>query len=307
MTNFLLKTNCTLHLNGAAPRPTNASQWEGASVSALRPKKLEGGNGKDVAAGDALVIWTHEDAEYGKGLGLTATAVAGHVTVQGETLKIVLRDVKLVQPHIRLIELSPGPSGSALLDSLKGDRHLRTIEVSDEHISQFWKAIGDIKRARQERIAAYTRSMPKSAEEIALADDALQIAEGFERRFAKVEVRPDQADFRRALIDLYGAKCLVSGSRIEAVIEAAHIVPFSEGVRFRNDVGNGLLLRADIHKLFDKFLISIRPEDSRVVVASLLKGAAYEKLEGRLVRHKAKREFLERQYEEFDRRKSLEA
>lgn len=306
MTNFLLKINCELHLNGAEPRPTNASQWEGASLSALRPKKLEGGNGKDVAAGDELVIWTHEDRDYGKGLGLTATAIAGHVTDQGKTLEIVIRNVKLV-PHIRLIELPPDPSGSALLDSLKSDRRLRTIEVSNEHFSQFWKAIGDIKRAREERIAAYNLSKPKSAEEIALADNEQQIAEGFKRRFAKVEVRPEQAEFRRALFGLYGARCLVSGNRVEAVIEAAHIVPFSEGIAFRIDVGNRLLLRADIHKLFDKFLISIRPLDSRVVVTSSLKGTIYEELEGRVVQHKAKREFLVRQYEEFDSRNSSEA
>ena len=149
--------------------------------------------------------------------------------------------------------------------------------------------------------------MPKSAEENALDRDKRQIAEEFERRFASVEVRPEQAEFRRALIRLYGARCLISGNRVEAVLEAAHIVPFSEEVKFRNDVGNGLLLRADIHKLFDKMLISIRPADSRVVTASCLKGTSYEQLEGRLVRHKAKQVFLTRQYEEFVHRCPSEA
>ncbi|TPK96987.1 MULTISPECIES: HNH endonuclease [unclassified Mesorhizobium] len=302
MTTFLLKTNCELHLHGAEPRPINASQWEGATVSALRPRKLEGGPGKEIASGDALVVWTHEDPEFGNGQGLTATATAGSVTDRGETLDVVLQEVKLVQPHVRLNEQPPGPSGSALLDFLKGNRHRRTIEVSDEDLSQFWNAIGKIDRERQARIGAYMRSMPKSAEEQALDGDRQQIAEGFERRFANVEVRPEQAAFRRALIRLYGTKCLISGNQVEAVIEAAHIVPFSEGVEFRNDVGNGLLLRADIHTLFDKSLISIRPVDSRVIVAPSLKGSAYEKLAGRLVQHKARREFLARQYVEFARR-----
>ncbi|WP_292598756.1 HNH endonuclease signature motif containing protein [Mesorhizobium sp.] len=94
----------------------------------------------------------------------------------------------------------------------------------------------------------------------------------------------------------------MSGNRVEAVIEAAHIVPFSEGIEFRNDIGNGLLLRADLHALFDKPLISIRPVAGRLAIASPLRGTSYENLEGRLVRHKAKREFLARRYEEFARR-----
>ncbi|PBB81224.1 hypothetical protein CK218_12715 [Mesorhizobium sp. WSM3879] len=302
MTTFLLKTNCELHLDGAEPRPTKASEWEGTTLSALHPRKLEGGPGKELATGDALIIWTHEDPEFGNGQGLTATAAAGAVTERGETLEIVLRNVKLVQPHIRLNDQPPGSSGSALLDFLKRNRHRRTIEVGDEDLSQFWKAIGNVERERQARIAAYVQSMPKSAEQQALNGDQQQIAEGFERRFANVEIRPEQAIFRRALIRLYGTRCLLSGNQVEAVIEAAHIVPFSEGVEFRNDVGNGLLLRADIHKLFDKSLISIRPVDSRVAIASSLKSTSYQKLEGRLVEHRAKREFLFRQYQEFARR-----
>lgn len=302
MTNFLLKANCELHLNGAVPRPTDAFQWEGATISVLHPTKLRGGPGREIVPGDLLVIWTHEDPEYGKGQGLTATATAGLVTDRGETLDVVLRGVELVRPHVRLNDQPRGSSGSALLDFLKGNRHRRTIEVNDEDISQFWKTIGDAERQRQARIAAYAQSRPRTAEEDALEDDAEQIAEGFERRFASVEARPQQAAFRLALIRLYGARCLVSGDRVEAVIEAAHIVPFSEAVEFRNDIGNGLLLRADMHTLFDKALISIRPVDGRVVIASPLRGTSYENLEGRLVRHKAKREFLARQYEEFARR-----
>ena len=105
MTNFLLKTNCELYLNGAEPRPTNASQWEGARISTLHPQKLEGGPGKEIVPGDTLAIWTHEDTGFGNGLGLTATAIAGPVTDQGETLEVVLRDVRLIQPPHRLSEV----------------------------------------------------------------------------------------------------------------------------------------------------------------------------------------------------------
>lgn len=274
-------------------------------MSILHATKLRGGPGREIGPGDLLVIWTHEDPEYGKGQGLTATATVSLVTDRGETLDVILKDVELVRPHVRLNDRPPGPSGSALLDFLKSNRHRRTIEVSDADVAQFWKALGNAERKRQARIAAYRQSMPRSAEEKALEAASQQIAEGFERRFASIEARPQQAAFKLALVRLYGARCLVSGNRVEAVIEAAHIVPFAEGVEFRNDIGNGLLLRADIHTLFDKALISIRPVDGRVAIASALRGTSYENLEGRLVRHKAKREFLARQYEEFARRHPL--
>ncbi|CAH2394143.1 hypothetical protein BQ8794_240039 [Mesorhizobium prunaredense] len=58
---------------------------------------------------------------------------------------MVLKDVALIRPHVRLNDQPRGASGSALLDFLKGNRHRRTIEVSDEDISQFWKAsIGEL-------------------------------------------------------------------------------------------------------------------------------------------------------------------
>ena len=184
MTTFLLKINCELHLNGADPRPTVALQWEAATVTILPPQKLEGGPGGIVAPGDVLIMWTHEDPGFGNGQGLTATATARAVAGHGDTLDVVMRDVKLVSPHVRLNDQPRGPSGSVLLDYLKGHRHRRTIEVSDEDVSKFWDALGAAYRKKQTLIATYTQSMAKSAEEEALETDRQKIAEGFERRFA---------------------------------------------------------------------------------------------------------------------------
>ena len=65
-------------------------------------------------------------------------------------------------------------------------------------------------------------------------------------------------------------------------LEAAHIVPYSnEG---RHDVQNGLLLRADFHRLFDVGLVSVTP-DLRVKISprireSWFNGKAYYRLDG---------------------------
>lgn len=299
MATFLLKVNCELHLNGAEPRPNDASQWEGRTVSFLRPRTLENELSNGVTPGDTIIIWTHEHVDFGKGLGLTATATAGSVTSHAKASDAIMLDVQLVKPHARLDSLPGGSTGSELLDSLSNNRHHRTVAMSDLQASEFWEALGAAGRRKQALIAAYAPSVPKSDGEMALQEDRHEIAEGLERRFASVEVRPDQAAFRRSLMRLYQGRCLVSGNRIGAVLQAAHIVPFSEGIQFRNEVCNGLLLRADLHILFDKSLIAINTVRNRVVIAADLKGTVYEQFEGRLVRHHAKPEFLRRQHQEF--------
>ena len=77
---------------------------------------------------------------------------------------------------------------------------------------------------------------------------------------------------------LYGGKCAITGYGPRDVLEAAHIQPHSE--EGRNSVDNGLLLRADIHTLFDLFLISAEPRTLKVVISLRLVGSAYAELQG---------------------------
>ena len=66
---------------------------------------------------------------------------------------------------------------------------------------------------------------------------------------AEIVRRRGQPKFRRALLEAYAGKCAVSGCEVETVLEAAHIVAYAGDQT--NKVSNGLLLRADIHTLFD--------------------------------------------------------
>lgn len=82
------------------------------------------------------------------------------------------------------------------------------------------------------------------------------------RMLAAIVRREGQPAFRRALLNAYRGQCVVSGCNIEALLEAAHIVPYRGP--HTNGLGNGLLLRADLHKLFDLHLLRVDPE-TRVV------------------------------------------
>lgn len=77
--------------------------------------------------------------------------------------------------------------------------------------------------------------------------------------------RPRQAKFRERVVDLYG-RCALTGCSTLAVLEAAHIVQVKD--RGLDIASNGILLRVDLHKLFDGNYLAIDPADGRVALAS---------------------------------------
>jgi hypothetical protein len=83
------------------------------------------------------------------------------------------------------------------------------------------------------------------------------------RILANYAIREGQSKFRQALIDAQGGSaCLISGCNVGDVVQAAHIMPYL-GEK-DNHIENGLLLRADLHLLFDKGILGINPETFEV-------------------------------------------
>ncbi len=72
---------------------------------------------------------------------------------------------------------------------------------------------------------------------------------------------------------------MITGCKVQDILEAAHIHAYSDGGSF--DITNGLLLRADIHTLFDLGLIAINTIDMSVIITSNLRATEYQELEGR--------------------------
>lgn len=97
-----------------------------------------------------------------------------------------------------------------------------------------------------------------------------------------IRQRRGQEAFRQKLLAAYGGKCAVTGSDSDAALEAAYIVGTEE--TGPQEVSNGLLLRADIHTLFDLNLIRIHPRTRKIFVAESLKKGSYAKLIARQLR-----------------------
>jgi predicted restriction endonuclease len=92
--------------------------------------------------------------------------------------------------------------------------------------------------------------------------------------------RPGQPAFRASVLDAYAGRCAVSGTPQEEVLQAAHIFPYNGPET--DHITNGLLLRADLHILFDLGLWSIS-SDFQVEISSQVTSKAYLRLQGKAV------------------------
>jgi putative restriction endonuclease len=99
------------------------------------------------------------------------------------------------------------------------------------------------------------------------------------KKQALVTVRIGQQKFRTELITRYGLNCAVTGRCPKEVLDAAHLRAFSKVPR--HDVKEGLLLRADIHRLFDagRLVVDVR-KTSLVIHPDLATHRVYGPLDG---------------------------
>lgn len=99
--------------------------------------------------------------------------------------------------------------------------------------------------------------------------------------------RLGQGLFRILVTDAYQRRCAITGERTLPVLDAAHIKPYK--VIQKHEVSNGLLMRSDLHRLFDEGYLTIDPIEHRVLVSKRIKeefenGREYYGLEGVRIR-----------------------
>lgn len=102
-----------------------------------------------------------------------------------------------------------------------------------------------------------------------------------------IHPRLGQGLFRIFVTDAYAGRCAFTGERTLPVLAAAHIKPYS--LVKRHEVPNGLLMRCDLHRLFDDGYLTVDPTNRRIVVSKRIKeefenGKEYYKLEGQAIR-----------------------
>ncbi len=106
--------------------------------------------------------------------------------------------------------------------------------------------------------------------------------------------RLGQGSFRVLVTDAYDRRCAVTSEKTLPALEAAHIRPFTENGP--TIINNGILLRRDLHALFDTGYITISPkyelEVSRRIKEEFDNGREYYKYHGSSIRLPANPQFL---------------
>ena len=99
------------------------------------------------------------------------------------------------------------------------------------------------------------------------------------KAFVQQVIRIRQTQFSKAVFEAYGYRCAISDTSVQKTLQAAHI----DNYRGRRSqiVQNGILLRADLHLLYDANLLSIRPNDFAIELADAPGMQEYEQLIGK--------------------------
>lgn len=131
-----------------------------------------------------------------------------------------------------------------------------------------------------------------------------------EEREAIVRQRVNQSFFRSAVMSSYNFRCCISGIGNPELLEACHIVNWSNDIKNRTNPQNGLCLNALFHKAYDEFLVAITPDLTIVVSDKMIENAEESTfkeylcgINGRKIispdKFQPKKEFLEIHYEQF--------
>jgi len=103
-----------------------------------------------------------------------------------------------------------------------------------------------------------------------------------------IRPRLGQGAFRIIVTDNYIRRCAVTGERTLPALDAAHIRPYADADHGAHEPSNGLLLRRDIHSLFDRGYVTVTParhfEVSRRIREEFENGRDYYAMHGTAIR-----------------------
>ena len=138
------------------------------------------------------------------------------------------------------------------------------------------------------------------------------LPKGMERSVI-IKQRVNQTFFRATVMSAYNFRCCISGVSVPDLLEACHIVDWSQDEQNRTNPKNGLCMNPFFHKAYDKNLLGITPELGIVISEELMQNVSdasflsyLRGLNGKNIllpdRFLPQREFLEVHYDKFIKR-----
>ena len=139
------------------------------------------------------------------------------------------------------------------------------LNIEDFNLS-FPKEVVKLKYFDEDDLIKNSLSLPEKKD--------FELVSAVRERFENVTTtkRDGQARFKRRMLEIYSNKCCISGEEIPELLDAAHIQPYINNSS--NHIQNGLLLRKDLHTLFDNGLLSIS-QNYTISLSPLIKSKYY--------------------------------
>lgn len=149
----------------------------------------------------------------------------------------------------------------------------RLLDPVKWYVQQYDQTTGDAILVRGVNPFNSDESITVSEEELDGPPDSIQLR--------AISIRRGQHKFRQSILKAYNHTCAVTGCQVLKLLEAAHIMPHAKGPNYR--ISNGILLRTDIHTLFDEGLLAF-DSNYRIRISSILKSSEYAIYDGKKIK-----------------------
>lgn len=136
-----------------------------------------------------------------------------------------------------------------------------------------YDASGELPDANPEGVGGQFPTSPTILAAVAEPAVPFSTEDARKRIDAQIVARQGGKVFRDRALKDFNHRCAISGCEVRAVLEAAHIVPYLG--QQTNTPDNALLLRSDLHTLFDRGLLWIDPDSLRIRIDADLQGTPY--------------------------------
>jgi hypothetical protein len=185
-----------------------------------------------------------------------------------------------------------GQPYSALADYLPAD-YGEFTRIGDDVVRRIESDFGSVERFIRRRLLTSTVGGPMLdiSGMIQLSERELARLQTFDPESGKagrnqviesIIRRRGHPAFRQQLLAAYEYRCAVTNFNAVDALEAAYILPYRG--KFTHHSSNGLLLRADLHTLFDLGKVAVDTRNMTVVIADDLLESSYKILAGRPLR-----------------------
>lgn len=227
-------------------------------------------------------------AKWMKSAGLSEKSVDSYIGAIRGRLSSWALDHQLTSKQI--VEIVDLQEFMALADQIRKTSEYQTLNVTGHgmysaalnNYQKYLLSIGAIDDTMPVEHGPHQKEVQQIEDEADEPFDPKGQEDARARVLQEVVRRRGQTKFRRSLITAYGARCAITGCPMVPLLEAAHITPYLGPDT--NSISNGLLLRADLHTLWDLGLIAVDLKTLALWVSPDVNDPMYQALSGTLLR-----------------------